>query len=396
MHENRETSDSTGQKQKTSPAGEGGSRSARANGPEESDCSVVPMNQSNKAGPLAAEIGEERERTKENTLESHTPSTQSGKGVPQGLQGVREAAKERKQEKFTALLHHVSVDLLRESFYALRRQAAPGVDGVTWKEYETGLEGRLIDLHSRVHRGAYRAQPSRRVYIPKADGRQRPLGIASLEDKVVQQAVATILNAIYEMDFKGFSYGFRPGRSPHQALDALNVGICRKRVNWILDADIRGFFDNMSHEWTEKFVQHRVADPRIHRLIRKWLKAGVSEEGEWSETKVGTPQGAVISPLLANVYLHYVFDQWVEAWRKRSTGGDIIVVRYADDLVVGFEHREDAERFLIDFRERLAKFGLELHPDKTRLIEFGRCPASTTFPGQRQLFLPTTTITSLV
>jgi group II intron reverse transcriptase/maturase len=214
--------------------------------------------------------------------------------VSQGLQGVRQAAKERKQEKLTALLHHLSIDLLRVSFYALKRQASPGVDGVKWKEYETGLEDRLIDLHSRVHRGAYRAQPSRRVYIPKADGRQRPLGVASLEDKVVQQAVMTILNAIYEADFKGFSYGFRPGRSPHDALDALNVGICRRRVSWILDADIRGFFDNLSHEWTEKFVQHRVADRRILRLIQKWLKAGVSEEGEWSETKAGVPQGAVI------------------------------------------------------------------------------------------------------
>jgi len=202
---------------------------------------------------------------------------------------------------------------------------------MTWRKYETGLEDRIVDLHNRVHRGAYRAQPSRRVYIPKAEGRKRPLGIASLEDKIVQQAVVTILNAIYEVDFKGFSYGFRPGRSPHQALDALNVGICRKRVNWILDADIRGFFDNMSHEWMEKFVQHRVADPRILRLIHKWLKAGVSEEGEWSETKVGAPQGAVISPLLANLYLHYVFDQWIEAWRKRWAKGEVIVVRYADD-----------------------------------------------------------------
>ena len=230
----------------------------------------------------------------------------------------------------------------------------------------------LTDLHGRVHRGAYRAQPSRRVYIPKADGRQRPLGIAALEDKIVQQAVVTILNQIYEVDFRGFSYGFRPGRSPHQALDALNVGIQRKRVNWILDADIRGFFDNMSHEWTMKFVEHRVADNRILRLIQKWLKAGVSEEGEWSETKVGTPQGAVISPLLANVYLHYVFDLWVEAWRQKVASGRCGCVRYADDLVVGFEHRADAERFLSEFRERLAKFGLELHPEKTRLIEFGR------------------------
>ena len=245
------------------------------------------------------------------------------------------------------------------------------MDGVSWQQYESGLEERLIDLHSRVHRGAYRAQPSRRVYIPKADGRQRPLGIASLEDKIVQQAVVTILNQIYEVDFRGFSYGFRPGRSPHQALDALNVGIQRKRVNWILDADIRGFFDNMSHEWTMKFMEHRVADPRILRLIRKWLKAGVSEDGKWSETKVGTPQGAVISPLLANVYLHYVLDLWVEVWRRKVASGELIVVRYADDLVVGFQHREDAERFLREFRERLAAFELELHPEKTRLIDSG-------------------------
>jgi group II intron reverse transcriptase/maturase len=292
--------------------------------------------------------------------------------MTQGLHGVRQAATERKQERFTALLHHVSVDLLRAGFYALKRQAAPGVDGVTWQEYETGLEDRLVGLHNRVHRGAYRAQPSRRVYIPKANGRQRPLGIAALEDKVVQQAVVTILNQLYEVDFKGFSYGFRPGRGPHQALDALNVGIQRKRVNWVLDADIRGFFDNMSHEWTMKFIEHRVADRRILGLIQKWLKAGVSEDGQWSETKVGTPQGAVVSPLLANVYLHYVFDLWVEVWRKKVATGDVIVVRYADDLVLGFQHRADAERFLRDFGERLVKFGLELHADKTRLIEFGR------------------------
>jgi RNA-directed DNA polymerase len=246
---------------------------------------------------------------------------------------------------------------------------------VTWQEYEAGLEDRLVDLHSRVHRGVYRAQPSRRVYIPKADGRQRPLGIAALEDKIVQQAVVTILNQIYEVDFKGFSYGFRPGRGPHQALDALTVGIQWKRVNWVLDADIRGFFDNMSHEWTLKFIEHRVADRRILRLIQKWLKAGVSEDGQWSETKLGTPQGAVVSPLLANVYLHYVFDLWVEAWRKKIAKGDVVVVRYADDLVVGFQYRTEAERFWQEFRERLAKFGLELHGDKTRLIEFGRFAA---------------------
>jgi RNA-directed DNA polymerase len=269
----------------------------------------------------------------------------------------------------------VTVDLLRENFYALKRRAAPGVDGVTWQEYETGLEGRLTDLHSRVQGGVYRAKPSRRVYIPKADGRQRPLGVAALEDKIVQQAVVTVLNQIYEVDFKGFSYGFRPGRSPHQALDALSVGIHRKRVKWVLDADIRGFFDNVSHEWVMKFIKHRVADRRMLRLTQKWLKAGVSEDGEWSETKVGTPQGSVVSPLLANVYLHYVFDLWIEAWRKKAARGDIIVVRYADDLVAGFESRAEAELFLKAFKERLAKFGLELNAEKTRLIEFGRFAA---------------------
>jgi group II intron reverse transcriptase/maturase len=286
--------------------------------------------------------------------------------------GVRKAAKEHKEMKFTALLHHLTVDLLQESFYALKRKAAPGVDGTTWQEYEAGLEGRLIDLHSRVHRGAYRAKPSRRAYIPKADGRQRPLGVAALEDKIVQQAVATILNAIYEEDFLGFSYGFRPGRSQHQALDALSYALTQKRVNYVLDADIRGFFDNISHAWMLQFVQHRVADRRILRLIQKWLKAGVMEEGEWSETERGTPQGAVISPLLANIYLHYVFDLWVNAWRKKHARGDVIVVRYADDTVLGFQDAEEADRFLEDFRERLGKFGLELHPEKTRRIEFGR------------------------
>jgi group II intron reverse transcriptase/maturase len=295
--------------------------------------------------------------------------------MSQGLDGVRKAARERKQERFTALLHYLSVDLLRVSFYALKPKAAPGVDGVTWEEYESGLEDRLVDLHNRVHRGAYRALPSRRVYIPKADGRQRPLGIAALEDKIVQHAVVTILNQIYEVDFKGFSYGFRPGRSPHQALDALSVGLERKKVNWVLDADIRGFFDNMSHEWTVKFLEHRVADRRILRLIQKWLKAGVSEDGQWSETKQGTPQGAVVSPLIANVYLHYAFDLWADVWRRKVAKGDVIIVRYADDLALGFQLRADAMRFLEEFKERLVKFGLELHPEKTRLIEFGRYAA---------------------
>jgi RNA-directed DNA polymerase len=299
----------------------------------------TPVNQPNKEGQPSAEVGEGRAETKENIVQSHMHPTQSGKRMSQGLDGVRKAARERKQERFTALLHHLSVGLLRESFYALQRKASPGVDGVTWQEYETGLEDRLVDLHNRVHRGTYRAKPSRRVFIPKADGRQRPLGIAALEDKIVQQAVVTILNQIYEVDFKGFSYGFRPGRSPHQALDALTVGIQRKRVNWVLDADILGFFDNLSHEWAIKFIEHRVADQRILRLIQKWLKAGVSEDGQWLKTELGTPQGAVASPLIANVYLHYVFDLWADVWRKKVATGDVIVVRYADDLVVGFQHR---------------------------------------------------------
>jgi group II intron reverse transcriptase/maturase len=374
MHENRETS-LPAASDRGSPAGEGRSRTTGMNGGEESDGVVVPMNPSNKAQAQptgAAEKAEGRTPTKENIGQSRTPPARDGQRVSQGLAGVRKAARERKQERFTTLLHHLTADLLRASFYALKRSASPGVDGVRWQEYEEGLEDRLIDLKDRIHRGAYRAQASRRIYIPKADGRKRPIGIAALEDKIVQQAVVTILNEIYEVDFRGFSYGFRPGRSPHQALDALSVGIQRKRVNWILDADIRGFFDNMSHEWTMQFVQHRVADRRILRLIQKWLKAGVSEDGEWSETKVGTPQGAVISPLLANVYLHYVFDLWLEAWRKKVAKGDVIALRYADDLVAGFEHRAEAERFLEEFRKRLAKFGLELHPEKTRLIEFGR------------------------
>ncbi len=331
------------------------------------------MKGSNKSAPALAESVEGRPPIKENTLEQRTSSTPSGDiDVLTKLQGVRRTAREKKQERFTALLHHVTVDLLRESFHGLKKQAAPGVDGVTWDEYEHGLEDRLIDLHGRVHRGAYRAQPSRRIYIPKADGRKRPLGIAALEDKIVQQAIVTVLNEIYEADFLGFSYGFRPGRSPHRALDALSVGIVRRRVSWILDADIRGFFDHLSHEWLLTFVQHRIADPRILRLIGKWLRAGVSEDGEWSETKIGTPQGAVISPLLANIYLHYAFDLWVDAWREKIATGDLIVIRYADDLVVGFQHKADAERFLNEFKERLAKFGLELHGEKTRLIEFGR------------------------
>lgn len=374
MHENRETSRTSTEKVDRSVKAQ--SRNADAHVMEESDCCVVPVKQPNKEGKLSAEAVEGRRQPKENDAQFNTQPTQSGERVSHGLSGVRRVARERKQERFTALLHHVTVNLLRESFEALKKNAAPGVDGVTWRDYETGLEDRLTDLHSRVHRGAYRAQPSRRVYIPKADGRQRPLGIAALEDKIVQQAAVTVLNEIYETDFRGFSYGFRPGRNSHQALDALNAGLQKKRVNWVLDADIKGFFDHVNHEWLVKFIGHRVADDRMLRLIQKWLTAGVSKDGEWSETTVGTPQGAVVSPLLANVYLHYVFDLWAEKWREKVAQGDVIIVRYADDLVVGFQHQADAERFLRDFQERLAKFGLEIHPEKTRLIAFGRFAAS--------------------
>ena len=308
MHENRETSEMPEEKLVVRPAGEGESRTSRMHVSEESDSGIVPMNHSNKDGQSLAENEEGRTLVKENTHQRSTSSTQSEMRVSQGLAGVRKAARERKETKFTALLHHLTVDLLQDSFYALKRTAAPGVDGVTWQEYEVGLGDRLADLHSQVHRGAYRAQPSRRVYIPKPDGRQRPLGVAALEDKVVQQAVVTILNQIYEEDFRGFSYGFRPGRNQHQALDALYVGFTRKKVNWVLDGDILGFFDNLSHDWLLKFVQHRVADRRILRLIQKWLKAGVVEEGRWKNTEMGTPQGSVVSPLMANIYLHYVFE----------------------------------------------------------------------------------------
>lgn len=308
-----------------------------------------------------------------NTFQSAAPRTQGREPCASNrLDRVREVARKDKRAKFTALLHHVTTDLLRESFHALKRVAAPGVDGVTWPQYESGLEDRVVDLHQRVHAGTYRALPSKRAYIPKSDGRMRPLGIAALEDKIVQHAVVQVLNAIYEEDFLGFSYGFRPGRSQHDALDALWVGLMGKKVNWVLDADIRGFYDTIDHGWLMKFVEHRIADRRMLRLIRKWLRAGVSENGRWSETKVGTPQGAVASPLLANAYLHYVLDLWVKQWRGRHASGDCIVVRYADDFVVGFQHKHDAEQFLTGLKFRMEQFGLSLHPEKTRLIEFGR------------------------
>jgi RNA-directed DNA polymerase len=345
-------------------------------GREKSDPAIVATKPANNDGRPSAEPVERRAGAEGNAGQDHTRRAQDRESVSQGLDRVRHVARTRKKERFTALLHHVSPGLLRMAFFALKRQAAPGVDGLTWQAYEADLDRRIGDLHERVHRGAYRAQPARRGFIPKADGSRRPLAIAALEDKIVQRAMAAVLNAIYEEDFLGFSYGFRPGRGAHDALDALAVGITRTKVSWILDADIRSFFDAVSQEWLLRFLNHRIGDPRILRLIQKWLTAGVLEDGVVNVRETGTGQGSVISPLLANVYLHYVFDLWAERWRRREATGDMIIVRYADDLVVGFEHEADARRFWEAMRVRLEEFALTLHPDKTRLIEFGRFAAA--------------------
>jgi RNA-directed DNA polymerase len=338
----------------------------------QSDGLVVPANPPNKAAAAAAEVGEGSGPAKGNTASKPRPGRSAGPGVSHALDRVRQVAVRDKEARFTALLHHVDLDLLRAAYRGINPKAAPGVDGVTWAAYGQDLEVNLQDLHRRVQAGRYRASASRRAYIPKADGRLRPLGIATLEDKIVQRAVVEVLNAVYEVDFRGFSYGFRPGRNPHRALDALSVGIWRKKVNWVLDADIRDFFSSLDQGWLRRFLEHRIADERVLRLIGKWLAAGVIQEGEWTACDEGSPQGASISPLLANVYLHHVLDLWADWWRSRVAHGDVIIVRWADDFIVGFEQREDAERFLAGLHQRFAKFGLELHPDKTRLIEFGR------------------------
>jgi len=340
-----------------------------------SDGRVVPAKLANKSVRAVAEPAEERRPAKGNMDSATRPGLRAGQGVTNGLDRVREVAQRDRNARFTALLHHVDVPRLRAAYRALSPKAAPGVDGVTWTAYGENLEANLRDLHCRLHAGSYRARPSRRVYIPKADGRMRPLGIAALEDKIIQRAVVEVLNAIYEEDFLGFSYGFRPGRKPHDALDALAVGIYKKKVNWILDADLRDFFTKLDQAWLMKFLEHRIADRRVLRLIRKWLKAGVIEDGSWSEMPEGTPQGGSASPLLANVYLHYVLDRWARTWRNRQARGDMIIVRWADDFVVGFEHQGDAKQFLWDLRERFAKFSLELNADKTRLVQFGRFAA---------------------
>jgi RNA-directed DNA polymerase len=353
-----------------------------------SDLAIVAGKPANAAERSAAEPAEPRAGAKGKASQQSTDRAQNRGAVSQALERIRQAARERRTEKFTTLLHHLRTELLAQAFDELKDDAAAGIDGLTWSTYEADLERNLEDLHARVHRGGYRALPSRRVYIPKADGRQRPLAVAALEDKIVQRATTMVLNAIYEEDFLGFSYGFRPGRSAHHAMDALVVGITSRKVNFILDADIRSFFDTVNHEWLIRFVEHRIGDRRITRLIQKWLTAGVLEDGIVTVSDRGTAQGAVISPLLANIYLHYVLDLWAERWRRHEATGDMTIVRYADDFIIGFEHQSDARRFLDAMHARLREFALSLHPDKTRLIEFGRFAADRR--AQRGLGKPET------
>jgi len=336
------------------------------------DRPAVPVKSSNNAEQTVAERMKGRGLTKGNLPQQNASRIQSRIDAPSALEQVRQAARKDKKLRFTALLHHIyNLETLRMAYFSLKKEAAPGVDGETWRHYGEELEMNLQDLSDRLKRGAYRAKPVRRVYIPKADGRQRPLGIPALEDKIVQRATVEVLNSIYETDFLGFSYGFRPGRSQHRALDALYAGLLTRKVSWVLDLDIRSFFDKISHEWLVKFVEHRIADRRVVRLIQKWLNAGVLEDGKRIRVEEGTPQGGSASPLLANVYLHYVFDLWVQAWRRKQAHGDVIVVRFADDVVVGFQGRSDAMQFRAELTERMRKFGLELHPEKTRLLAFG-------------------------
>src|ERR1700726_3723728 len=342
------------------------------NGPGKSDSPVVPGKSPNKAGQPAAEGMEGRGLAKGNLPQQNASRIQSRNNAPSALERVRQAAKKDRKLRFTVLLHHIdNPETLQMAYFSLKKEAAPGGDGETWRHYGEQLEVNLQDLSERLKRGAYRAKPVRRVFIPKADGRQRPLGVPALEDKIVQRAAVEVLNAIYETDFLGFSYGFRPGRSQHQALDALYTGLLTRKVNWVLDLDIKGFFDGISHEWLVKFVEHRIADRRVVRLIQKWLRAGVLEDGKRMRVEEGTPQGGSASPLMVNIYLHYVLDLWVQAWRQKRAHGDVIVVRFADDLVVGFRDKADADQFRAELTERMRKFNLELHPEKTRLLEFG-------------------------
>ena len=341
---------------------------------KQSDAVIVPLNAANKEQRCSAESNEGRTVTEGNLQSQSTCRTQWRDSVSQAAERIRQAVKRNPKEKLTALLHHISVEALYGSFYSLKKNAAAGVDGWVWKEYEQGLDSRLADLHQRVQSGAYRALPSRRVNIPKADGGTRPLGIAAIEDKIVQKAVVElILTPIYEAEFLGFSHGFRPGRSAHDALDVLAYGIDKRKVNWIVDADIREFFDRIDRDWLVRFLEHRIADKRVIRLIIKWLNAGVMESGKWQDDLRGTPQGAIVSPCLANIYLHYVLDLWFhKKWRPQIARGEVMMVRYADDFVVCFQYRQVAQRFMDDLDERMGRFALELHPEKTRIIEFGR------------------------
>ena len=348
------------------------------NGCGKSDSLIVPKKLLNKGSSALrpAEGVEGRGLAKGNPNRQTRFRTQGRGDLQHALVRIRQAARRSKKLRFTVLWKHVcTVERLREAYYRVKRSATPGVDGETWRSYGKNLEENLRVLSSKLRRGAYRAKPVKRVYIPKGDGRQRPLGVTALEDKIVQRAVTEVLEAIYETDFKGFSYGFRPGRSAHNALDALAVGITRKKVSWVLDVDIRGFFDTIDHEWLTRFIEHRIADRRVVRHIRKWLKAGVVEEGERRPTEEGTPQGSSVSPLLANMYLHYVLDLWAAWWRKKRARGEMIIVRYADDAVMGFQYRSDAEKFRKELHQRCGKFNLTLNEDKTRLVEFGRFAA---------------------
>lgn len=341
-----------------------------------SDRFVVPEKTSNKAEESVAEGMEGRNLAEGNPQQHNAFRTQGRGDVFSGLERVRQAARKSKENRFTALFHYVyDRELLEWAFFQLKKAAAPGVDGETWQHYGESLDERLHDLSHRLQRGAYRAKPVRRTYMPKADGRQRPLGVTALEDKIVQRATVEVLNAIYEEDFAEFSYGFRPGRSQHDALDQLYLGIHAKKVNWVLDVDIKAFFDSLSQKWLVQFVEHRIGDRRVVRLIQKWLRAGVLDQGELMVSEEGTPQGGSASPLLANIYLHYAYDLWAQVWQRKTARGDMAVVRFADDIVIGFQERADAERFWRELKERMLKFHLELHPEKTRLLEFGRYAA---------------------
>jgi len=288
------------------------------------------------------------------------------------LHRIRKTAKENRTLRFNNLLHHITPVLLKNAYDNLNKKAARGVDGETWQSYGQGLTGKLQSLHVKIHTGRYKPQPSKRIWLLKPDGRQRPIGIAVVEDKIVQQALVWVIQSIYEEDFLGFSYGFRPKRHQHKALDALFVALTEKRVNWVIDADIKGFFDNIDHSWMMKFLEHRISDKRILSLVEKMLKAGVSDEGKWSASEMGSAQGSVLSPLLANIYLFYALDLWINKWRKQEACGEIYIVRYADDFVICCEYQHEANRLLNKLNERLNQFNLTLHEEKTRLLEFGK------------------------